>query len=282
MHPDILYELYNDPRLSEEFSKLDDVVFHRVEIVGFWDEYCGSMETIDEIYMECELPLTLDEFRENIKYKFDTIARQHIINNTAIDPEELFAGKLPSKSDATWGTIGWKNNSLKYPFYYEHYKKKNPKFTGEYEKYYKIRGTMLKSAEWAEKFKDIKAIDDNQYYKYKNNFIIPARMMAIFEEEFLKTDKEIFWPFMTNLVPIAEIRELPDYPLISTTDLLKIEYLTSFIIDKEVENRLLRDFIKQFLVYKKEDVKLWCDKIAKTNKKYGMLLEDARKFKKTN
>ncbi len=280
-YPEIVYKLYNDTAFdAESFVLLRRIFLCEEPVHGIWVDYRQIFDEFLAIFDEFGYWIEHIFFKETLKDKFERIARQHILINTKVDPESLLSGHLPLKTDTLWTTIKTDRPSFRSPNLYGQYKRKNSRCSGEFEKYYKVRGLTLISTEWAEKFADIKKIEEGQFYKYMTNVVIPDRVMSVLEELFILSPEKTFWPLITNIVSDAEVRSDPTYPLISFEDLLKIEYLTSFIIDAAVERSILVDFCMQFIGFKKDDIRDWKEKAVKKNPRYKQLLEKADRMKK--
>ena len=287
--PTFLYDIYNHPEFPTNYSKLIKFWKNEEVISGFWDSYsmpnCGTrvLAELFEIFDEYGPELTFPEFKEFVRYKFEVQAGQHIIWETGLDPDELFTGRIPGKNDPEWRRIPLNRKSFRNPELYGHYRVHLDRISGEFEKYYKIRGITLTSPEWALKFKDIQKIPEGNFRIYVTNIVIPDRILGVLEELYLTTfrsNSRIFWPLMTNIISDPEVRDDPEYPLISWQDLFRIEYLTSFLIDKEVERKVLEGFFGQFLKYRKEDIQKWRKYIEEKHPRYRKLLGDADRMKK--
>ncbi len=140
-----------------------------------------------------------------------------------------------------------------------------------------------KSPEWNEKLKNITKIPEDTFHKCIHNMVIPDRLMKVLEQQYVlahKENPEVFWPLMTNIVPDALVREDKTYPLLTYTDIMKVEYLSSFILDQNDEEEYLVKFFNQFLKYTKNDIKNWRRDIEQKNERYRELLVIADSLKK--
>lgn len=291
MNPDVIYAVYNDPEFETNYQALKDCATYVTPIPLCWEKYISFVDFAQEIFIEHDMLLTFSEFRDIIRNIWETTVGTIILNEvpgmTSEMVDKFFKGEsiesYTSKNSIFWKTVPTRLCSFRNHEHYNHYKTRNNSHQyWDYEKYYKIRGLAIKEEQWKEKFKDYKKIEERYFYKYVNNFVIPDNIMNSLEEAFLQSGPKIFWPLMTNIISDPEIREDSSYPLLAVSDLLKIEYLTSFVLDNEIEKKILLTFSQQFMKYTADDIKQWRKHIEMTNKHYKTILEKIERIKHSN
>lgn len=147
---------------------------------------------------------------------------------------------------------------------YSTYRQSN-EISGDFIKYYKIRGAMLSDIKWSKKFAEFKAVPDSEFHEHTYHMPIYHDLFAEFERQF--TDS--YWPFMTSIVSDPEVRADPEYPLLTPNDILK------FYLFESVAGPCMRErFVAHFLQYTKEDIMTWAARCRK-NVKYDKLLSRA-------
>lgn len=275
---EVIFAVYNDPEFPHHYEELKECSAYVTPMTTYWDNYGSFIEFAQEIFIDYGMGLTFDEFRSLMKAKFEETAGTILLSECPdLDPKSVFNGEIPDKLSGLWSKVPIKFPSFRNPELYNHYKRKLNYW--DFEKYYKIRGLAIKEEQWREKFKDFKKIEERYFYKYVTNFVIPDKIMNSLENAFLGSPNKTFWPLMTNIVSDPEVREDPEYPLICAGDLLRIEYLTSFILDAEAEKRALDRFAGQFMKYTVDDIKKWKTEIAKVNSKYKSIFDKVDKLK---
>lgn len=287
MNPDVIFKVYNDPEVQNHYQELIECSTYQTPIPVFWEKYCTFIEFAQEIFIECGISLTWLDFHKKIKDKWTeivgTILYNEIPNITIDEVNEILSGndKYVIKNTEFWKKVPTNFISFRNVEHYKHYKN-HKKIFWDYEKYYKVRGLAIKDEQWKEKFKDFKKIEEKNFYKYTNNFVIPDSIMDSLEEAFLSSGPKTFWPIMTNIISDPEVREDPSYPLISVSDLLKIDYLCSFILDSNIEKKMLKKFSEQYMKYTIDDIKKWRKQIEQSNPRYKSILEKIDRLKTTN
>lgn len=270
VNPDAIYALYNAPDLEVEFANL--LLVYKNQLLIDSNTFCYrhrfATDAMIDVFEMLGPNITTSEFREGLKSIFYSQPA----------PKLIWDKKSPE-----WKSVPTDHYSYRHREHFKHYKKNRGKCTGEFEKYYKVRGIALVSPEWNEKLKNITKIPEDTFHKCIHNMVIPDRLMKVLEQQYVlahKENPEVFWPLMTNIVPDALVREDKTYPLLTYTDIMKVEYLSSFILDKDEEEEYLVKFFNQFLKYTKNDIKNWRRAIEQKNERYRELLVIADSLKK--
>jgi|ETNvirenome_6_85_1030632.scaffolds.fasta_scaffold00385_11 hypothetical protein len=187
-----------------------------------------------------------------------------------------------SKNDF-WNKVPFLIPSLYDNIYYHfklHCKNDKTSLYCDFDKYYKMRG-LKNNEKWKTACEELD-IPNKKKFLYKNiknlKFIIDDNLFKQFELHFFKLPKyTYFWPFMTSIVSDGEVRDDKYYPLITPKDILKIDFLSKFIIDKKHKQQFFNNMMQYFNCKEKQDIIKWKNNI--TNKRYIKLLDRAYRKK---
>lgn len=240
-----LYEDQNNEKLLNDYKYHSELpnIYHPVTFVF-------------DLYLVLEMDCTFKEF---IKLVFENMVPEKPVFDNIIE----FRNNVPICAPPYGDDI------------YKVYRKYEEK-SGDFVKYYKIKGAMLAQEKWKNRFKEFKPINDNNFGEHVHNMPVYKKLFKVFEENF---PHEKYWPFMTCIVSDPLVREDISYPLITPNDILRFYYYSSLFIDEEELKKEMIKFTKFFFGYVKEDIYAWKDKMMKENPTYKKLLNEADKKK---
>jgi len=184
------------------------------------------------------------------------------------------SSKLAVKLATTWSTLHKKQSiwhdidpschTFNRASQYHTYRKNWPNINHNFDKYSRMYGLIITESRWAEKFADLKPTASSA----NNNNLEPMKIDAGFLQDigkvFVKNYKDnvrlndkLFWPFMTFVVTDESLRLRKDYPLLSSADILRIEFVESLILQDSDRRTFRQNMCEQFTSkYKSELYKL--------------------------
>ena len=161
--------------------------------------------------------------------------------------------------------------------------KKNYKYVShDFEKYYKASVLANINDRWKREFGHLEKISDKFFYKYSYNLAVPSYIYNIAEKLYLDKyiNNDIYWPFMTSMVPDQSVRSLPDCPILSTDDILKLEVVLSYVIDYQERERLCTLFFESIMKFTRKDINDWLWIKKNNSKKIKEKINNAMSKKK--
>jgi len=145
------------------------------------------------------------------------------------------------------------------------------KYSGDFDKYYRTRGPALLKDKWKKEFEGAEPTPDYHISIKPRSFIVTSEIMAVLEELQLE-HPDNYWPLTTTLVNSAVARTEPTYPLLSHIDILKLDLVSSYILNYDARRQFLRQFLSKFFVYTADDIRKWRARIERECPEYRKYL----------
>lgn len=256
-------KLYNDLKTNRKTT--DDIYLLYHSIYVEYEIDCTFIQFIEFCLKYFMIYRDLPSFA--IEQNFDDV-----ITSKANTPESventIFVLKENKKYDPTtiyYSTKQWREISPTGKCFDESldlnkiYKKNYAQVSHDFEKYYKTYILVNINDRWKHEFEHLKKISDEFFYKYSYNLAVPSYIYDIAEKLYLEKyiKKDIYWPFMTSMVPDFTVRNLPDCPILCTDDILKLEIILSYVIDYDERKRLCELFFTSIMKFTRKDIKDW-------------------------
>jgi len=165
-----------------------------------------------------------------------------------------------------------------YISYWSYFKKSS---NNDFCKCFKLYGIRFTKNKWEKRLKKFNLTFE--YGSYNNHLPIRPKIFNILVELFKKKlvkNPRLFLPLATYKISNSVVREDSDYFLITTTDIIKIDYICECIISNDERDKFLHNIIDKFTNYSKEDVNDLYDILYNKNKKYRSLLQRAKRMKR--
>jgi hypothetical protein len=202
-----------------------------------------------------------------VEQKFDDIIRSKSNTPEAVEnkifvlkEKGLYDPSMVFCSDKLWRSISPLNDCFDESLDLNKSYKKNYAYVSyDFEKYYKAAILTNINDRWKREFGNLNKIQDNVFYKFSYNLAVPSYIYDIAEglylSKYIKND--IYWPFMTSMVPDHTVRKLPDCPILCTDDILKLEIVLSYVIDYKERDRLCALFFDSIMKFTRKDINDW-------------------------
>jgi hypothetical protein len=202
-----------------------------------------------------------------VEQKFDDIIRSKSNTPEAVEnkifvlkEKGLYDPSMVFCSDKLWRSISPLNDCFDESLdLNKSYKKNYAYVSHDFEKYYKAAILTNINDRWKREFGNLNKIQDNVFYKFSYNLAVPSYIYDIAEglylSKYIKND--IYWPFMTSMVPDHTVRKLPDCPILCTDDILKLEIVLSYVIDYKERDRLCALFFDSIMKFTRKDINDW-------------------------
>lgn len=189
-----------------------------------------------------------------------------------------------TKKDDKWWTIPFTKQNYGECSVYDSYKIKWDICNKDFVKYFKVLGLCIVSAKWREKFKSLRPL---YIYNWKKPLPIKDDIAKALKETYIleinkseENMKNLYWPLVTSMVNDEVVREDKEYLIISASDILKIDYLTSHILDEKDKNIFLKNIAHSFMVHSYNKVKEMKWKLYNKSEIYRNRLDSAIKKKR--
>lgn len=265
-------DLYTFTKISTYLCECDN----KIDIFS----YVGKSDIkIIYSFLDSSLSPTYDGFKVYIKELHNKNLMKYW-NKNGFDEnigKKYISGSMTKKNIKIWNSIPINIDNYLTPSVYSEYKQNWPNVNMDFGKYYKTRGLVLLQEKWKRKFAYLKPTDTTATLESTLPLSLTPRFFTILSDVYVRNNKkypnrQLYWPLMTSIISHPLVRDDDKYFLITTKDILKIDYISSMILDYDILHKFHTNLANYFTLWGKRSVYKLYDRFLQ-DKKYRKLLK---------
>lgn len=246
------------------------MILSREKIRAIYDILCKYDENVPDKIMQIE-----PKFLINCHYKYGWVNKYYIYSFfddcfIATVGDKLQYVNITSKSDPLWEKVPYLEETMLFADDYANIKRAivNDFIIDHFDGYSEHIGPMSINKKIREKYKNYQQHNDDEIVRIDDALIVKSYYLTIMLNQFkygrpyyakdaqLVNRLGIAWP-LCNQLATDDQRQLPDYPLMTTIDLLKMDYIASHIVSMRKRTIFVATLMESFYKYNKDDIKKW-------------------------